>query len=236
MNIGLLLKVSSWKPTRLYSPANSILNDKIVTFGSSVEGTGYSEYQGAPDEKNNKLWRALYNNSPTAITASEARLLPNKTASATPWLDPEISEYVLLLNVFHNLHCLDRLRQTIWYFHEPQFNITSNPYTMYNGNITAALRDRGASFMDIVHADHCIEMLRQSAMCESDVTPIVYQYSEKTGKSTGRTGVIHQCRDFGKVQEWAKERVATVPDVWGKGVELGLCAIDDPETCVQAEF
>ena len=54
--------------------------------------------------------------------------------------------------------------------------------------------------MHIVHADHCIEMLRQSEVCESDVTPVVYQYSEKTGKSTGRTGVLHQCKDFEELQ------------------------------------
>lgn len=107
---------------------------------------------------------------------------------------------------------------------------------MFNGNVTAALHERGGNFMDITHADHCIEMLRQSAMCESDVTPVVYQYSEKTGKSTGRTGVIHQCRDFDQVQEWARKRVIDVPELWGQGVELGLCGVDDPSTCVEASL
>ena len=69
-------------------------------------------------------------------------------------------------------------------------------------------------------------------MCEADVTPIVYQYSEKTGEVMGRTGTLHQCRDFTKVQEWAKAHTALGPGAWGKDVELGLCAVDEPETCV----
>lgn len=87
--------------------------------------------------------------------------------------------------------------------------------------------------MSIAHADHCIDMLRQSAMCEGDVTPIVYQYSERTGKVMGRTGVLHQCRDFDQLQRWAKAHVTNKPEVWGKRVELGLCAADEPETCLK---
>lgn len=90
--------------------------------------------------------------------------------------------------------------------------------------------------IDLKHSDHCIEMLRQAAMCHSDVTPVVYQYSEKTGKSTGRTGVLHQCKNFSKLQHWTKQRTVDVPDVWGRGPELGLCGVDDPETCIESSL
>lgn len=77
-NVGLLLKNAWWKPPMLYckkpsmslqlayvidpneAPANEVLQDKLVSFGSSVKGTGFSDFQGSPNERNNKLWRSLY--------------------------------------------------------------------------------------------------------------------------------------------------------------------------------
>ena len=60
------------------------------------------------------------------------------------------------------------------------------------------------------HMRHCIGVMRQSAMCASDVALDVWQWSDKVNRVASRVDVLHTCRDFGKIQDWAKERF--IPD------------------------
>jgi len=55
------------------------------------------------------------------------------------------------------------------------------------------------------HMAHCISSLRQSLMCSADVTPIVWQWSERSKKVFERSDVVHTCRRFDKIQDWAQE-------------------------------
>jgi hypothetical protein len=55
------------------------------------------------------------------------------------------------------------------------------------------------------HSDHCIDSIRQSLMCSADVTPIVWAWDEKSHRSSHRTDTLHSCRNFEKIQEWAKD-------------------------------
>ncbi|KAF5514418.1 hypothetical protein CGCF413_v001627 [Colletotrichum fructicola] len=82
-----------------------------------------------------------------------------------------------------------------------------------------------------MHLDHCIDLLRQSIQCTGDVVPNVFQYSPKYGDVRARSTVVHECRNFGKIQEWAAQHHVPGPfKDFGKGPELGKCGIDDPWT------
>jgi hypothetical protein len=56
------------------------------------------------------------------------------------------------------------------------------------------------------HISHCIDLIRQSLMCHSDVTPLVFQWSEAEQKHEPMPNIYHTCRNFEAIQEWAKER------------------------------
>ena len=58
--------------------------------------------------------------------------------------------------------------------------------------------------IDHVHRSHCIELLRQSVMCHSDITPVSWMY--KDGSPYPILHGNHVCRDFEKISSWAKER------------------------------
>ncbi|KAK4198252.1 hypothetical protein QBC40DRAFT_331805 [Triangularia verruculosa] len=60
--------------------------------------------------------------------------------------------------------------------------------------------------MGIEHIDHCIDMLRQSLMCASDVPPITFSRKTLQDKMQGVAEVIHTCRNFPAVQKWAWDR------------------------------
>lgn len=132
----------------------------------------------------------------THISPDAARLLPNKTAP-----EPEFngsSGYVVVLNVFHDLHCLDNLRKGFYYFLEEQWNSTHNPYVLYD-KVEDGLQARGGDHLGTEHLDHCIDSLRQSIQCSADVVPNVFQYDTQTKDIRARSTVVHECRDFEKV-------------------------------------
>jgi hypothetical protein len=96
--------------------------------------------------------------------------------------------------VFHDLHCLDKIRRAVYIEH-------------YRGETD----DR---FWP--HLMHCIDTLRQSIMCHSDLTliPEVFTHFRPNGHLMPVFQISHTCRDFGAVQRWAKTRDATDENIW----------------------
>lgn len=57
--------------------------------------------------------------------------------------------------------------------------------------------------------DHCVESLRQSIMCHSDVA--VNTFVWKASKiMEPNLGTLHVCRNFTKIREWAMERAVEI--------------------------
>jgi hypothetical protein len=56
----------------------------------------------------------------------------------------------------------------------------------------------------IGHVRHCVGVLRQPLMCFGDVSPGVWQWSEKLGRVAARDDVLHTCRKWDKLVDWAK--------------------------------
>lgn len=64
------------------------------------------------------------------------------------------------------------------------------------------------------HMDHCIDSLRQSLMCSSDLAPIPYAWNTKYQQNMPIAATTHTCRDFEAIKEWARadERRAKAMD------------------------
>ncbi|KAK2593185.1 hypothetical protein QQS21_009114 [Conoideocrella luteorostrata] len=108
--------------------------------------------------------------------------------------DPANPVYAAVPEVFHQLHCLNLVRRYTW------------PVSMYNkswGQLYPS--DRENLVASRMHVDHCIEALRLSLMCYSDITPsfILYDANLKYGK--GDFNVYHKCRDFHKISDYVRE-------------------------------
>lgn len=52
------------------------------------------------------------------------------------------------------------------------------------------------------HVMHCLDVLRDDVICHADDTP---RYTTTTQKPESGMGQIRQCRDWGKLEEWAKK-------------------------------
>ncbi|KAJ7751523.1 hypothetical protein DFH07DRAFT_922044 [Mycena maculata] len=161
----------------IYSPAEDVVRHKLVKFTRGL-ANDIPIYERRPSPAVDAAWNDLWSVAQTKISRPEAVKMPNKT-----WpLLGEDGTYILALDVFHQLHCLDILRQ--------QLHPDSN-YTRVSG----------------AHARHCIGAIRQGLMCSADITPIVWQWSDKLKIAEQRDDVVHVCRDYHRIRDWASERV-----------------------------
>lgn len=55
------------------------------------------------------------------------------------------------------------------------------------------------------HSNHCLDWLRNDIMCRADDTPL---YATNSSKSENGIGQYRQCRDWSKLEAWAKEHHA----------------------------
>ena len=111
-----------------------------------------------------------------------------------PW---DGNKGIYLLNGFHNLHCLQMIRQTLLEASEGRLE-----------NLSPQKDGKRPSMLE--HNLHCIESLRQDVMCNADDTPRYSGYSEKEV-----SGVMQQrmCRSWDKLLAWAGDHTACYRDV-----------------------
>jgi DNA mismatch repair ATPase MutS len=60
--------------------------------------------------------------------------------------------------------------------------------------------------LGVDHIDHCVDAIRQSLMCTADVSVLVWRWNKKRQQNMEVGQIAHTCRNFEKIQAWAKER------------------------------
>ncbi|KAF7290935.1 hypothetical protein HMN09_01272100 [Mycena chlorophos] len=163
----------------LYSPAQSAVEYKLVRFSKGFNldrPEPMPIYEQEPSDEGDVAWKALWFPNDLRLSKDEARKMHNGT---TP-LENDREHYMISLEVFHQLHCLDMIRQQLY----PERNYTQLP-------------------MD--HIRHCFGAVRQALMCHGDVTPVVFQWSTHFQQVVQRDDILHECRDFDKIRQWANE-------------------------------
>lgn len=122
------------------------------------------------------------------IDAVMACKLPNAT---TPF-NEDPSHYIVTLDVFHQLHCLNMMRKLVY----PD---------AYPKDLTSGSAESNDT---VVHFEHCYEQLRQSLQCHSDVSTIFWEWSERRQRYLGNAHTTHTCRNFEKIRQWGNENRA----------------------------
>jgi hypothetical protein len=59
------------------------------------------------------------------------------------------------------------------------------------------------------HLEHCIDSLRQLITCHSDVSTHYWRWNPKQDppQTQNHPQVLHTCRDFEAIQEWAQDHL-----------------------------
>ncbi|OKL57499.1 hypothetical protein UA08_06893 [Talaromyces atroroseus] len=185
-------------PDHVYSPAENAIRYKNLAFTTSIS-PHLTKYQGPPTPENLAAWEDLYSCrfllalGVSRIPMSEAAKLVNKTVPIPDYP----GEYVIQLDVFHQLHCLNMIRLKLWAGEGPEYYLGVNE-----------------TLMDMDHLDHCIDSMRQSFMCSSDISPITWKWVEDSQSARGLLTTLHTCRDFEAIREWALEHEAKSFDIY----------------------
>ncbi|KAF7981253.1 hypothetical protein HWV62_34129 [Athelia sp. TMB] len=128
----------------------------------------------------------------SAIPKSAAALLPNRTEAYTG----DEQHYIVELDVFHQLHCLNLIRKSIWPEHYPE--VQEARYTPLEG---------GGAFD---HVDHCLNAIRESLTCNADLTPVTWHWNERDQISKFDFDAIHTCVSWEAVHAWTAENTARI--------------------------
>lgn len=99
-------------------------------------------------------------------------------------LNDEQGGYLATLDVFHTLHCVNKIRKMYYsgYYHDP------NP-----------LADQQE------HFDHCIDLLRQVIMCHGDISLHTYSWIDDYRVPWPSMQTEHQCRNWDMLMAWSEE-------------------------------
>ncbi|KAJ6478196.1 hypothetical protein C8R45DRAFT_1101585 [Mycena sanguinolenta] len=177
----------------LYSPALGAVEHEVQVYHVGFPGD-LSPFQIPSSPALDQMWSDLYDFGISRIPKEEAARLPNKT-HAIPGDD---GYYIAELDVFHNLHCLNKIRMALDPDYYPDWRIsTTNNWIPSQQNATE-------------HVGHCVEWIRQAIMCNGDTSVIVWQWQDLKNISMVKGNIAHTCRKFEKLQDWAKERMMNI--------------------------
>jgi len=142
--------------------------------------SGGPEWVGPPNQATDRLWERVSDAAGVILPARDANMVKGLTKQL-----PD-GRHVTGLDVFHQLHCLDRIRQAL----HPDY------YTDPDGHTVNQL-----------HTDHCIDYLRQTIMCHGDMTPVHVHHWESVDRWSPDFESTHTCRNFDKLLRWSLERL-----------------------------
>ncbi|KAJ7219754.1 hypothetical protein C8J57DRAFT_1393854, partial [Mycena rebaudengoi] len=170
----------------LFSPAQSDISYAMELLHQSTitSPTKYQLYGPEVDA----AWHELYSVGHVMLYPQEVKQLSNQTQ---PIMVNGEEVYSTTLAVFHNLHCLNLLRMSLY----PDF---------YKSPATEKQ-------LCVSHLAHCIDIMRETVMCAADVTPMPGRYSSDNDgpEVLFLTSTEHWCQDFGRIKDWALERQPT---------------------------
>ncbi|CAI6285160.1 unnamed protein product [Periconia digitata] len=183
-----------------WSPVNEAIKYEIKHFDLAPIPDG--PFVGKGDDVD-AMWEWATDGIPdTMVTKSELLKMNMDPTGALEVTDPKTGRhgYRVAIEVFHQLHCLNLLRQANHKAH----------YAPLGGDTAAEPEDLHG------HLDHCIDALRQFVMCQGDTNVFPFRFPFNDGDPWPDYSSPRMCRNFDKIRDWAVEH----------GVERG---VDEPE-------
>ncbi|TQV94649.1 tripeptidyl peptidase [Cordyceps javanica] len=163
----------------IVAPAANVIEWRDTKFTLEDHIQDLSIYSGAPSPELDRAWHDLLNSQNVRV---EAEYFKHHGREKIGVAVPGSSDYIGTLNVFHELHCIKRLHQFIRFTHRVPTNL---PLTG--------------------RKEHCLDFLRQSAMCHGDIGLITYIWRQDSRLPVVNS-TSHQCVNWEKLYGWSRDR------------------------------
>ncbi|KAI0147239.1 hypothetical protein GGR57DRAFT_477614 [Xylariaceae sp. FL1272] len=215
LTIGLAISLLTREPTdaqcsaqlSIWSPANEAIEYQLWEPNNAFAHK--SPYRGPPTPELESAWTDLWLHGSIRFPEEKLALI-NRTVdlgnnrTLKSWHDGK-GGYHGQLEVHHQLHCLNLVRQYTWrdwYKRHP--DIVRMSGDMLSSDIESRM-----------HADHCIEALRIALMCHGDTTPSIGILDPKAPRGQmADFSPLLKCRNFDRIQEWSVENQQNFPPAW----------------------
>ncbi|KAI8953228.1 hypothetical protein F4801DRAFT_598253 [Xylaria longipes] len=161
----------------VYSPAQDAVVYEKVKYDGSLYKTNI--YKGPPSPKTDQAWAELVDPSNIRLNKETLEKI-NRTALELS----DHSGYHGGMGVHHHLHCLKYIRQAL---HPEYYNELNNEPDV------------------IEHVYHCIDDIRQSLMCNPDISIHTYVWIPGYRKPWPNFDVEHECVNWDTLNGWAQE-------------------------------
>ncbi|TVY38938.1 Cyclochlorotine biosynthesis protein [Lachnellula subtilissima] len=186
-------QLSVWSPLM---EAEGVVEYKETDFENDF--AHQTKYRGPPTQELEDAWSDLWFYPGIRIPEEKMALL-NRSGTERHFrpVEPELGGgYHALVEVFHQLHCLNLIRQFTWRDYYPKHpDIILMPSDLQDSEVGTRM-----------HVDHCIEALRISLMCHGDTTPYLIELDPtQTNGLKADFSPHHKCRDFGNLVKYVQE-------------------------------
>ncbi|PMD25595.1 hypothetical protein NA56DRAFT_686143 [Hyaloscypha hepaticicola] len=170
-----------------YSPAQSAIKYEIKQFDLPPVPEGPFVGMGPEVDVS---WDYITNSIGDTMVSREEMIKMNLDPNgALEITDPATGKrgFRVAIEVFHQLHCLDLLRQANYKSH----------YAPLGGDTAAPVHDLTG------HLDHCIDALRQFVMCQGDINVFAFRFPFNDGDPWPDYTTPRVCRNYESIRKWA---------------------------------
>ncbi|KAL4869528.1 hypothetical protein BDV12DRAFT_185049 [Aspergillus spectabilis] len=149
-------------------------------------------FAGPPRAEMEDAWHNLLKNDNIRVPVA---YLQEKNLTSVYTKDH--AEGIASLSVYHSLHCLKKIKHMMFKEH-------------YHSGLDSAAMARQSK-----HADHCVEYIRESLMCQPDLSLVTFRWINETAQHedlaefypTNFDADLHYCADWEGLDTWAGGRV-----------------------------
>ncbi|MCJ1445534.1 MAG: hypothetical protein MMC23_006039 [Stictis urceolatum] len=128
-----------------------------------------------------ETWRELLSWQTLLISEDDLRALGKLSDTSARFEDG--SGYLGQLDVYHELHCLNYIRE---YIHRDYYP---------NGETIET---------QVMHIDHCTDTLRQITMCHADISIVTFDWVDHHWQPYPDFAIERECRNWDSIFEYAK--------------------------------
>lgn len=176
-----------------------VLKDVDLSFQNvQFNGSLFKEniFRGQASPEVDEAWQSLGVDYRVAVVPPDQA----KSAGLTPDY-VQINEkygggYVANVEGLHHLHCLNLLRQSLYYNYDYYRELGEGAF-------------KNSEYVVRYHVTHCLDILRQQLMCTVDIGMLGQIWWNKTHPNAYPDfNTEHKCRNFEAVRKWAEEHQA----------------------------
>ncbi|KAK2011708.1 hypothetical protein LZ32DRAFT_517238, partial [Colletotrichum eremochloae] len=159
------------------APANEAIAYERVSFHNALDDQNV--FKGQPREELHRAWHSLLQYSNIRVQQADLMRI-NRTSIP---LNDEKGGFLATLDVFHQIHCLNVIREQVYREFYP---------------------DKHSKEKQLEHVDHCIDMIRQVLMCHGDLSVQTYTWIDDYRWPWPNFDIDHTCRKWDLVMNWAE--------------------------------